>query len=42
MKRWFVVDAEDQFARKYQGLHLYGALVPNVRRKAGAILFGAL
>lgn len=35
-----VVDAEDQFARKYQALHLYGALVPNIRRKAGAILFG--
>lgn len=34
-----VVDAEDQFARKYQGLHLYGALVPNIRRKNGVILY---
>lgn len=36
------VEAENQFARKYQGLHLYGAVVPLVRRRAGAILFGAL
>lgn len=35
-----VVDAENQFARKYQGLFLYGALVPAYRRKAGAVLFG--
>ena len=34
-----IVDAEDQFAKKYQGLHLWGALVPNLRRKAGATLF---
>jgi len=35
-----VVDAENQFAKKYQGLFLYGALVPAYRRKFGAILFG--
>lgn len=35
-----VVDAENQFAKKYQGLFLYGALVPAYRRKYGAILFG--
>ena len=37
-----VVEAENQFAKKYQGLHLYGAVVPNVSRRAGAVLFGAL
>ena len=35
-----VVDAENQFAKKYQGLHLYGAKVPALRRKSGAVLFG--
>jgi hypothetical protein len=35
-----VVDAENQFAKKYQGLYLYGAKVPAYRRKYGAILFG--
>lgn len=35
-----VVDAENQFAKKYQGLFLYGALVPSPRRKYGAVLFG--
>ena len=35
-----VVDAENQFAKKYQGLFLYGALVPRYRRKYGAVLFG--
>lgn len=34
-----IVDAENQFAKKYQGLHLFGAKVPNLRRKAGAVLF---
>ena len=34
-----VVDAENQFAKRYQGLHLFGALVPASRRKAGATLF---
>lgn len=34
-----IVDAENQFAKKYQGLHLYGALVPQLRGKAGANLF---
>lgn len=36
-----VVDAENQFAKKYQGLFLYGALVPKYRRKYGAMLFGS-
>lgn len=35
-----VVDAENQFAKKYQGLFLYGAKVPRYRRKYGAVLFG--
>ena len=34
-----VVNAENQFAKKYQGLFLYGATVPVERRKAGAMLF---
>lgn len=37
-----VVDAENQFAKKYQGLFLYGALIPAYRRKYGAILFGSV
>ena len=36
-----VVDAENQFAKKYQGLFLYGAKIPAGRRKFGAILFGS-
>lgn len=36
-----VVDAENQFAKKYQGLYLFGALVPKIRRKTGAILFSS-
>lgn len=36
-----VVDAENQFGKKYQGLFLYGALVPAGRRKYGAVLFGS-
>lgn len=36
-----VVDAENQFAKKYQGLFLYGAKVPAYRRKFGALLFGS-
>jgi len=36
-----VVDAENQFAKKYQGLFLYGAKVPRARRKFGAVLFGS-
>lgn len=35
-----VVDAENQFAKKYQALHLYGAKVTGIGRKAGAVLFG--
>jgi hypothetical protein len=35
-----VVEAENQFASKYQGLFLYGSLVPAQRRKFGATLFG--
>ena len=37
-----VVDAENQFAKKYQGLYLFGARVPKGRRKFGAILFGSV
>lgn len=37
-----IVDAENQFAKKYQGLHLFGALVPALRRKAVAQLFVAI
>lgn len=33
------MDAIDQFAKKYQGLFLYGAKVPALRRSAGATLF---
>lgn len=36
-----VVDAENQFAKKYQGLFLYGAKVPKYRRKYGAVLFAS-
>jgi hypothetical protein len=36
-----VVDAENQFAKKYQGLFLYGAKVPRQRRKHAAVLFGS-
>jgi len=35
-----VIDAENQFAKKYQGLYLFGAKVPARRRKFGAVLFG--
>ena len=35
-----VVEAENQFARKYQGLFLCGAKVPRARRKNAALLFG--
>lgn len=36
-----VVDAENQFAKKYQGLFLYGCKVPAQRRKRAAVLFGS-
>lgn len=36
-----VVDAENQFAKKYQGLFLFGAKVPRQRRKHAAVLFGS-
>ena len=36
-----VVDAENQFAKKYQGLMLFGAKVPKGRRKRGAVLLGS-
>ena len=36
-----VVDAENQFAKKYQGLYLFGAKVPRGRRKYGAVLFAS-
>ncbi|KKR39256.1 MAG: hypothetical protein UT74_C0015G0007, partial [Parcubacteria group bacterium GW2011_GWC1_40_11] len=35
------VEAESQFAKKYQGLFLFGAKVPRQRRKYGAVLFGS-
>lgn len=35
-----IVEAENQFAKKYQGLTLWGAKVPAYRRKYGAVLFG--
>uniref|UniRef100_A0A6M3JV44 Putative capsid protein n=1 Tax=viral metagenome TaxID=1070528 RepID=A0A6M3JV44_9ZZZZ len=37
-----VVDMENQFAKAYQGLFLFGAKVPHQRRKAGAVLFAAI
>jgi len=37
-----VVEAENQFAKKYQGLYLFGAKVPHYARKYGAVLFGSL
>lgn len=37
-----VVDAENQFAKKYQGLYLFGAKVPRYRRKYAALLFGSV
>jgi len=36
-----VVDSENQFSKKYQGLFLFGAKIPKHRRKYGAILFGS-
>lgn len=36
-----VVDAENQFAKKYQGLFLFGAQVPKQRRKFAAALFAS-
>lgn len=36
-----IVDAENQFAKKYQGLFIFGAKVPRQRRKFGAVLFGS-
>ena len=35
-----IVKAEKQFANLYQGLNLYGFIVPAMRRKAGAYLYG--
>ena len=37
-----IVDAEDQFAKKYQGLFLFGAKIPAYRRKYAAVLFGSV
>ena len=34
-----VVPAENQFAKKYQGLYLFGAKVPILRKAAGAVLY---
>lgn len=36
-----VVNAENQFAKKYQGLFLFGAKVPAYRRKYASMLFGS-
>lgn len=36
-----VVDAENQFAKKYQGLFLFGKKVLAGRRSSGAVLFGS-
>ena len=36
-----VVDAENQFAKKYQGLFLFGALIPKLRRKNAAVLLAS-
>lgn len=36
-----VVPAENQFAKKYQGLYLFGAKVPRQRRKYSAMLFAS-
>jgi len=36
-----IVDAENQFATKYQGLFLFGAKIPAQRRKFGSLLFGS-
>lgn len=37
-----IVEAEDQFATKYQALSLFGAVVPGIRRRSGALLFGTV
>lgn len=37
-----VVDAENQFAKKYQGLFLFGAKIPSGRRRRAAVLFGSV
>lgn len=37
-----VVEAENQFAKKYQGLFLFGALIPKLRRKNAAVLLGSV
>lgn len=36
-----VVNAENQFARKYQGLFLFGSLIPKLRRKNVSVLLGS-
>ena len=36
-----VVEAENQFAKKYQGLFLFGKKVPRERRKFSAVIFGS-
>lgn len=37
-----VVDAENQFAKKYQGLFVFGKKVPAQRRKHAAVLFAGI
>lgn len=36
-----VVDSENQFSKKYQGLFLFGSKIPRYRRKYGSLLFGS-
>lgn len=36
-----VVNAENQFAKKYQGLYLFGSKVPRYRRKYASMLYGS-
>lgn len=37
-----VVDSINQFAKQYQGLYLFGAKVPKIRRKTAAVLFASV
>lgn len=37
-----IVDTINQFAKQYQGLYLFGAKVPHIRRKTASILFGSV
>lgn len=37
-----VIDTINQFAKQYQGLYLFGAKIPAIRRKTAAVLFGSV